>query len=192
MSSRTKYTALTLLGTECTSSWQIFTSVLFNSWRTTSLNALVFNGEFGSARLYLQNPHSCSRVLRLREIHVHWRIFTLGELISSLSCWKNAQYCREWEEGSIFRFKFLYSITYSNVWNHDRVVKAEHFGCFWIRNGWLGLLKPEYGLPEASILYIRALEDVIWVYFALATVCNSGGDNNHACHFCRLRHTLWD
>ncbi len=28
------------------------------------------------------------------------------------------------------------------------------------------------------------------VYFALATVGNSSGDNNHACHFCRLRHTL--
>ncbi len=38
-----KYTALTLLGTEYTSSWE--TSILFNSWRMTSLNALVFNGK---------------------------------------------------------------------------------------------------------------------------------------------------
>ncbi len=65
----------------------IFTYVLSNSWRTTSLNALVFNGEFYSARL--PNPHSCLRVLRLSDIHVHRRIFTLGEWISSLSCWKN-------------------------------------------------------------------------------------------------------
>ncbi len=28
----------------------------------------------------------------------------------------------------------------------------EHFGCFWIRNDWLGLLRPEYGFPEVSIL----------------------------------------
>ncbi len=28
----------------------------------------------------------------------------------------------------------------------------EHFGCFWIRNDWLGLLKPEYGFPEVSNL----------------------------------------
>ncbi len=28
----------------------------------------------------------------------------------------------------------------------------EHFGCFCIRNVWLGLLRPDYGLPEVSIL----------------------------------------
>ncbi len=31
----------------------------------------------------------------------------------------------------------------------------EHFGCFWIRNDWLGLLRPEYGFPEVSICRYR-------------------------------------
>lgn len=40
-----KYSALTVLGIEYTSSWQIITSMLFNSWRKISLHVLIFNGE---------------------------------------------------------------------------------------------------------------------------------------------------
>ncbi len=72
------------LGIEWTSSWRMVTSVLFNFWRMTSWNALVFNGECCSTHLY-RILHRCSRVLRLGEILVHWRIFILGECIYSLS-----------------------------------------------------------------------------------------------------------
>ncbi len=53
-------------------------------------------------------------------------------------------------------------------------------------------LETRVWIPRSLYFVIWALEKVKWVYFALATVGNSSGDNNHACHFCRLRHTLWD
>ncbi len=83
----------------------------------------VFEGEFCSARLY-RIPHSCSRALRLSEIHVHWRIFTLGEWISSLSCWKMHNNAGM-REGSIFCFK-IFVFHHTVVCGiHDSVDKAQ-------------------------------------------------------------------
>ncbi len=164
----------------------LFTSVLFNSWRMTSLNTLVFNDEFCSARLY-RIPHSCSRVFRLSAIHVHWRIFTLGEY---LHCHAEKMPNNAGNEGRVASSVSSSCFpSHSSVWIHDSIDKAqlphtfstysslykssttsehhcgprtshctpplatpEHRGCFCIRNVWLGLLRPDYGLPEVSIL----------------------------------------
>ncbi len=114
------YTALTLLVTECTRSWHIFTSVPFNSWRMNSVK--VFNGEHCSARLH-RIPHCCLRAIRLSEIHVHWRIFTLGGLISSLSCWKNPNNAGNEKVASSVSSVCIRS--HSSVWIHDSIDKAQ-------------------------------------------------------------------
>ncbi len=65
----------------------------------------------------------------------------------------------------------------------------DNFGCFWIWNDWLSLLRQEYGFPEVSILWLWALEGVKLVYFALVTVGNSSGDHNVTSAGCVI---LWD
>ncbi len=100
-----------------------FHIVLFNSWRTTSLNALVFNGKVCSL-VSTESPTAAQERLRLSEIHVHWRIFTLGEWISSLHAEKMPNNAGEWRGGvasSVSVFVFHHT---SSVWINDSVDKA--------------------------------------------------------------------
>ncbi len=63
------------------------------------------------------------QLLKSVKMHVHWRIFTLGEWISSLPCWKNAQQCREWGEGSILHLHLADAFIQSDL----LYIQAIHF-----------------------------------------------------------------
>ncbi len=70
-------------------------------------------------------PHSCSRALRLRVIHVHWRIFTLGEWIPSLFSWKKMPNNGGNEERVASSVSGFCITSHSSVWIHDSVDKAQ-------------------------------------------------------------------